>query len=45
MTFHLMFVDIIFGSIWVAKWPSFGKELLTQLYFDYLLFKLFPILV
>ena len=24
MTFHLMFVHIIFSSVWVAEWPSFG---------------------
>ena len=29
MTFHLMCVHIIFVSCVVAKWPSFGKELLT----------------
>ena len=26
-----MFVHIIFSSVWVAEWPSFGKELLTRL--------------
>ena len=26
--YHLMFVNIIFRSVWVAKWPPFGKELL-----------------
>ena len=31
MTFHLMFVHIIFSSVWVAKWPAFGKELPTRL--------------
>ena len=31
MTFHLMFVHIIFSSVWVAKWPPFGKELPTRL--------------
>ena len=25
------FIYIIFSSVWVAKWPSFGKELLTRL--------------
>ena len=30
MTFHLMFVHIIFSSD-VTEWPSFGKELLTRL--------------
>ena len=40
----LRYVYIIFSSVWVAGWPPFGKELLTQLticslcilYFDYL---------
>ena len=40
-TFHLMFVHI-FGSVWVAEWPPFGKEMLTRLvicsHFNYLLF-------
>ena len=27
MTFHLMFVHIIFNSLWVAEWPPFWKEL------------------
>ena len=30
MTFHLMFVHY-YKSVWVAKWPPFGKELPTQL--------------
>ena len=36
------FVHMIFSLVWVAKWPPFGKELLTwltimlSLYFDYL---------
>ena len=25
-----MYVHIIFSSVWVAEWPPFGKELLTQ---------------
>ena len=29
--FHLMFVNIIFRLVWIAEWPSFGKELLTRL--------------
>ena len=29
--FHLMFVNIIFSSVWVAEWQSFEKELLTRL--------------
>ena len=28
---HLIFVHIIFSSVWVAKWPPFGKELPTLL--------------
>ena len=42
MTFHRMYVHIIFSSVSVAEWPSFGKELPTWLticspmYFDYL---------
>ena len=31
VTFHLMCVQIIFSSVSVAKWPSFGKQLLTGL--------------
>ena len=31
VTFHLMFVNIIFSSVWVAEWPAFVKELLTRL--------------
>ena len=31
MTFHLIFVNIIFSLVWVAEWPPFGKELPTQL--------------
>ena len=49
MTFHRMFVNMIFSSVWVAEWPPFGKELLTRLticslcfvtscYFSYLSF-------
>ena len=35
-------MSVIFSSVWVAEWPPFGKELLTQLticsllYFYYL---------
>ena len=29
--FHLMFVHIIFNSIWVAEWPPFWEELLPRL--------------
>ena len=38
VTFHIMFVHIIFSPVWVAEWPPFGRELLTwlTLYFDYL---------
>ena len=31
MTFHLMCVHIIFSSVWVDEWSSFGKELLSRL--------------
>ena len=31
MTFHIMFVHIIFSSVKVAEWPPFGKELLNRL--------------
>ena len=31
MTFHLIFVHIVFSSVWVAEWSPFGKELLTRL--------------
>ena len=30
MTFDLMCVHVIFSSVGVAEWPSFGKELLTR---------------
>ena len=32
VTFHLMCVHVgfFFCSVWVAEWPSFGKELLTR---------------
>ena len=36
MTFHLMFIHIIFSSVRVAEWPPFGKELLTRLTICYL---------
>ena len=36
MTFHLMFVNIIFSLVWVAEWPSFEKELLNRLTIWYL---------
>ena len=29
VTFHLMFVRIVFSSVWVAEWPPFGNERLT----------------
>ena len=29
MTFHLMYVHVIFSSVKVAEWPPFGRELLT----------------
>ena len=31
VTFHIMYVRIIFCLDWVAEWPPFGKELLTRL--------------
>ena len=31
MTFHLMYVHVIFNSVWVSEWSAFGKELLTRL--------------
>ena len=31
LTFHLTCVHIIFSSVWVAKWPPFGKKLFTWL--------------
>ena len=31
VTFHLMFVHIIFSSAWAAEWSPFGKELSTRL--------------
>ena len=31
MTFHLMFVHYTVSSVWVAEWPSLGKELPTWL--------------
>ena len=31
MPFRLRYVHIIFSSVWVAEWLSFGKELLTRL--------------
>ena len=30
MTFHFMFVQIIFSWVCVAKLPNFGKELLSR---------------
>ena len=49
VTFHLVCVHVIFCSVWVAEWPSFGNELLTRLtmcyikmYFDYMYFSYFP---
>ena len=27
VTFHFMFIDILFSSVGVAEWPPFGKEL------------------
>ena len=31
VTFHLMCVQVICSSIWVAELPPFGKEMLTGL--------------
>ena len=31
MAFHLMFVHVVIGSVWVAGWPAFGRGLLTRL--------------
>ena len=31
LTFHLMFEQIVFRSVYVVEWPPFGKELLTRL--------------
>ena len=51
MTCHLMSVHIIFSSVWVAEWLSFGKELLTRLIICSLCilticnFSFFPVLV
>ena len=28
---HFMFVHYTFSSVWVAEWPSFGKELPPRL--------------
>ena len=41
---------IILNAVLVAEWPRIGKEMYTvdhmfSLYFDYLLFLLFPVLV
>ena len=43
--FHLLYVHIIFNSVWVAEWPSFGKELHIRLTIFLFLFCLFVILV
>ena len=51
MTFHFMFVHIMFRSGWVAEWSPFGKVLLTRLSICSLCilaicsFWLFPVLV
>ena len=31
VTFHFMFVHIIFSSVRVSEWPPYWKELLTRL--------------
>ena len=33
VTFHLLFVHIIFSSVGVAEWPPFGKELSVDICF------------
>ena len=49
--FHLMFVYYTFSSVWVAEWPSFGKQLPARLaicshcLLSIRNFYLFPILV
>ena len=54
VTFHHIFVHIIFSSVWVAQWPPFGKELPTRLTIcslcilticNLLFYYLFPVLV
>ena len=51
MTFHLMFVHIILVRFGLLSGYLLGKGLLTRLtilfslYFDFLLFQLFPVLV
>ena len=42
MTICLMFVYIIFGSVWHADWPGFGKELLTLCILNISNFSHFP---
>ena len=39
------FVQIIFGSLWVAEWPPFGKELHAWMTISSLCILLFNILV
>ena len=31
VTFHNMYVQIVFSLVFVAEWTPFGKELLTRL--------------
>ena len=46
VTFHLMFVHIMFSLALVAEWPPFGKELLTWLNVCSLcILTIFPVLV
>ena len=50
VTFHLMFVHIIFSLVYVAEWqPLRGRASHSvdcmSLYFDYLLFQFLPVYV
>ena len=47
VTFHVVFLHFIFSSVYVVEWPTFQSvdHNIIFLYFDYLLFKLFPVLV
>ena len=39
MTFNLIFVHIVFSSVWVAEWPAADSiDHIFSLYFDYLYF-------
>ena len=45
MTFHLMCVDIILSSIWVAEWSPFGKSCSLDWPYVLFVFYFFVILV